>query len=148
LPELHQKLAIHSSATSIRERTYSDTNASLDGKAVLGDSLVVGSLSSKLLWGNWQWHTDVELGNSDINLEVIGPGLPGSLHSLSIEVAEDEVALSTDTVDWDTLLLELADKGSDGLGLWSITLEVVLGKSKLEADHNWSGRKMELTSVM
>lgn len=109
----------------------SDTNASLDGKAVLSDGLVIGSLLGELFGSDGQWHTDIELSNSDINLEVIGPGLPGLAHAGTIELAEDEVTLGTDAVDWDTLLLELADEGSDSLGLWSITLKVVVGDVEL-----------------
>lgn len=113
----------------------SDTNASLNGKAVLGDGLVVSGLLGELLLSSWHWDTDIQLSNGNVNLEVIRPGLPGLAHSRSVEVAEDEVTLGTDTVDWDTLGLELADKSSDGSGLWSITLEVVLYKTMLEIVH-------------
>lgn len=102
-----------------------NADAALDVKAGLDDGGVVASLLLELFLGDGKLHPDVELGNSNIDLELIGPLLPDSLHGV-VDVALNDVGLGTDTVDWDTLLLELRNKLGDGLGLGRVALKVVL----------------------
>lgn len=105
--------------------THSNTLAPLDSSAGIDNVLVVLSLLLDLLGITRSLETDIELSDGNIDLQLIGPPLPDGDHGVR-ELAEDQMALSTNAIDRDTLGLELLDEPGNSLSLGGNGLKVVL----------------------
>ena len=107
-----------------------NANAGRDGIARRNDVLEVGLLLREQRRGSGERHADVELGDGDLDAG------RGERLELRLEVrrdlADDEVALEADTVEWDACGLERLDeveqRGRLGAGVLNIILvDVELG---------------------
>lgn len=98
---------------------------SLDIQAGFCDIFIVICLLSELLWGFWELHADIKFGNGNVDFKLIGPDSPDLLHGVW-EFSDNQVSLSTNTIDWNALGFEFADELGDGSSLGADTFKVVL----------------------
>ena len=108
----------------------SHANAGRDGIARRNDVLEVGLLLREQRRGGGERHADVELGDGDLDT---GRGERLELRlQVRWDLADDEVALEADTVEWDACRLERLDeveqRGRLGAGVLNVVLvDVELG---------------------
>lgn len=107
-----------------------DTNASWELHAGLDDLLVVRDLLVDLGGGGWHVHSDVELGDGDVKAGVVEE-LEWGLVVWDGAVADDQVRLGSNTVDWDTSSLEAVDEGDEVGELGGGVVEVVVVEVEL-----------------
>jgi hypothetical protein len=102
-----------------------DTDAAGEIQASLDDRLVIGDLLVDLGGIRWHVHTNIELGDSDLEASIVEE-LERSLEGWNGTVADDEMGLSSDTVDWDAVSLHAVDEGNEVGELGGSVVEVVV----------------------
>jgi hypothetical protein len=111
----------------------SDTNASLDSQARLGNALVSISLDLQLLGSSRSVHAEIELGVDNIDAKV-GSRAKSSLESLLVGSGSrssgsglaSKMSLVANTVDLDAVRLDELDDALGTLGLLRVVLKVVV----------------------